>query len=407
MTDTLDTVRDRLAESLTDWDVTEDDLKDIHSTLASVSPSEINDVVAQLGDEELQHWADEANSWVNGLSAGDRDALLNTLAGALDGTQLARVADAFGVEPTTAAVIRAGDATQKVEYLDALGSQIQGGPQAFTANFGSMTTHYGNAEAHAAADVLASLADSPNAFADAVRRLDQAGKLDGVLEAASGHASTTISTGAMLPPVTLHDFQPATLDRIIGAAQGGDLALRTTVFESAAEALGAMQSAISSTPGGDPRLDATADNTAKALSGLLGRDEAIAAGIGIVPEHPPTASPTANIELASQHRDFPLNLPWFKDQVDSHAPWDYKQQGAQYENFGNFNYGMTAAAAGIPEDVALRAAGWKQQQSGTSRPEWGGPLDFGGSYGDDPRDQQQIRDGYAYHRSGLWRVWGD
>ncbi len=86
--------------------------------------------------------------------------------------------------------------------------------------------------------------------------------------------------------------------------------------------------------------------------------------------------------------------------------YSYKQQGAQYENFGNFNYGMTAAAAGIPEQVALRAAGWAQERAGTSRDEWGNPTDLGGSYGDDPADQQQIRDGYAYHESGLWRVWG-
>ena len=115
---------------------------------------------------------------------------------------------------------------------------------------------------------------------------------------------------------------------------------------------------------------------------------------------------TDNIDLAAQNQGFPTNLPWFYDQVKNGAPWDYKQQGAQYENFGNFNYGMTAAAAGIPEQVALRAAGWAQERAGTSRDEWGNPTDLGGSYGDDPADQQQIRDGYAYHESGLWRVWG-
>jgi hypothetical protein len=406
MTDALDTVRDKLDQSFTDWDVTQGDLKDINSTLAGIPESEVNDVVSQLGDDELEHWASEVDSWANGLSAGDRDALLNTLAGSLDGQQLARVSNAFGIEQTTAAVIREGDATQKTEYLGALTEGIEGGVQDFDAGFGSITATYGNEQARAAADVLASLANSPSAFAEAVHGLDRAGKLDAVLEAAAGHSSTTFSGMGTPVSTTLHEFNPGTLDAIIRGAQGGSLDLRTTVFESAAKQLGAMQSAIGGVPGGDPRLDASADGTANALSAVLSRSEAAAADIGIVPTHPASASLNDNIDLAAQNQGFPTNLPWFYDQVKNGAPWDYKQQGAQYENFGNFNYGMTAAAAGIPEDVALRAAGWEQERAGTSRDEWGNPTDLGGSYGDDPADQQQIRDGYAYHESGLWRVWG-
>ena len=55
----------------------------------------------------------------------------------------------------------------------------------------------------------------------------------------------------------------------------------------------------------------------------------------------------------------------FYQKVEGHGPWDYKQNfnlddsGARvypspYEDFGNFNYGATAAALGVPENVALR-----------------------------------------------------
>lgn len=89
-------------------------------------------------------------------------------------------------------------------------------------------------------------------------------------------------------------------------------------------------------------------------------------------------------------------MQWFYDMVKNMAPWDYKQQGSQYADFGNFNYGLTGAAAGIPSDVLLRAAGYAQQRAGTSRPEWGDPT---GSppYGDDPRDQCFIKKGIDYY----------
>lgn len=32
-------------------------------------------------------------------------------------------------------------------------------------------------------------------------------------------------------------------------------------------------------------------------------------------------------------------LSWFYSQVKNRGPWDFKQRGPQYENFGNFHYG--------------------------------------------------------------------
>ena len=91
----------------------------------------------------------------------------------------------------------------------------------------------------------------------------------------------------------------------------------------------------------------------------------------------------------------------FRDQVKNKGPWDYKQQGRQYEEFGNFNYGATGKAAGFPGDTLLQQAGRAQVAAGTSRPEWGDPgglLPFTGSKsnGDDPVDQFWIQQGIRY-----------
>jgi len=82
--------------------------------------------------------------------------------------------------------------------------------------------------------------------------------------------------------------------------------------------------------------------------------------------------------------------------VRSYGPWDYKYQwGKQYANFGNFCYGAVGTAAGIPEEVLLRAAGWAQHGAGTSRSGYGNW--YGSSpYGDDPNDQVWIKAGIDY-----------
>jgi hypothetical protein len=395
----LNRIRDNLDQSWNDWDVTEGELKDINQTLAGLSPAERNEVVSRLSDEELAHWADEVSGWVNGLSTGDRQDLLNQLAGSLDGTQLARVAGAFGTGDVTAAVVNHASPQQKLEYIQALQGQVEASPQS-DLGFGSTTFTYGNEQAHAVADVLASMGGSPQQFGQAVASLKDAGKLDAVLETAAGRSSTSYWTGGpSLPSVS---YQPETLTRILDASAGTDLATRTAVFESAAGQLRTMQGNAGGIGGNAGPAQATAD----AMSRVLTREEATQAGLVSTPQAPPEVSLDANIALSQQH-SFPADLPWFYDQVKGGGPWDYKQGGAQYENFGNFNYGMTAAAMGIPEQVALRAAGWAQQQAGTSRDEWGNPLDIGGSYGDDPGDQARIREGYEYYRSGLWRVWAD
>jgi RHS repeat-associated protein len=83
-----------------------------------------------------------------------------------------------------------------------------------------------------------------------------------------------------------------------------------------------------------------------------------------IPTAPPGVDINANIEEAARQRD----VRWFYNQVRNKGPWDYKQQGPEYQNFGNFNYGATGRALGLSEGLLLREAGRAQQAAGTSRP---------------------------------------
>jgi hypothetical protein len=98
-------------------------------------------------------------------------------------------------------------------------------------------------------------------------------------------------------------------------------------------------------------------------------------------------------------QDNPL---WFYDQVRNKGPWDYKQLGPQYQDFGNFNFGATGSAFGFPSDVLARGAGAAQQRAGTSTSAWG---DWYGRfpYGDDPADQAQIQKGIDYFKCKCFR----
>ena len=132
-----------------------------------------------------------------------------------------------------------------------------------------------------------------------------------------------------------------------------------------------------------------------------------------VPSHPDNASADAN---AREERLLRLFLPPFKEalfylDVRNGSKWDYKQQGqtlddfgrwqpSPYQDFGNFNFGVVGAAAGIPQQELLRAAGAAQTQAKTSNPRFGHWYDLHPPYGDDPNDQVMIRAGYTYYQNG-------
>ncbi|MUF07216.1 bacteriocin [Pseudomonas sp. CCM 7893] len=88
----------------------------------------------------------------------------------------------------------------------------------------------------------------------------------------------------------------------------------------------------------------------------------------------------------------------FYTKVRNGGEWDYKQRGPQYEEVGNFNYGATGRAAGIPEQVLLRAAGAAQGIAGTSMEDFG-KWWAGSPYGDDKVDQVWIKAGIEFAKA--------
>ncbi|MCC5463786.1 polymorphic toxin type 44 domain-containing protein [Pelosinus baikalensis] len=119
------------------------------------------------------------------------------------------------------------------------------------------------------------------------------------------------------------------------------------------------------------------------------------------PKTPPGVSIDANVkearEYAASHSRAEV-YQWFYDSVKNGARWDFKQLGSEYQEFGNYHYGVIGNALEIPEQVLLRAAGWAQYRAGTSELGWG--TFFGCEpYGDDPEDQEWIKRGI---RDGIY-----
>jgi len=138
-----------------------------------------------------------------------------------------------------------------------------------------------------------------------------------------------------------------------------------------------------------------------------------------VPFHPGGADIDKNIAEEESNAPLlpnifgaPLVLEDFYQKVRNHGPWDYKQNrtlndfgsldiASPFEDFGNFNFGATAAALGIPENVALRGAGYAGQRAvGNSALDSLETALGRAPFGDDPADQIQIKLGYDYYRNG-------
>ncbi|WP_258232675.1 polymorphic toxin type 44 domain-containing protein [Pseudomonas brassicacearum] len=131
------------------------------------------------------------------------------------------------------------------------------------------------------------------------------------------------------------------------------------------------------------------------------------ANSGVIPASPTDVSLAKNIEEAQKLKEASklivgggeaVTLGIFYTKVRNKGEWDYKQRDKTYEDFGNFNYGATGTAAGIPEQVLLRAAGAAQSIAGTSDEKFGNWWTES-PYGDDEIDQIWITAGIKYAKS--------
>ncbi|MCD9032614.1 hypothetical protein LDO32_12845 [Luteimonas sp. Y-2-2-4F] len=395
----VDLTKDRLSQGILDWDVSKSDLDDISEAVGQLSPSERNEFIGKLSDDDIKNWTQEIDGLMGSLSAGERADLFNQLAEGMDGTQAARFIGAFdgsagGRQALAEAIASHGTSEAKLGLVDSLKDRIDG---QYSATAGT----WGNAETVAIGEVLASLADDPNAFQAAVAALSPQ-QLQDVMSVAMGRRHIVDFSG-QTPGFNTYDT--GALTGILNAAQGTDLKTREAVFAAAMPQLEAMQGDTGGRMGG---AGASIDAVADAMGNVLNAEEAQNAGLVDVPEAPKGVDMEANVQEAHDHSGWtPGNAQWFYDQIKAGGEWDYKTAGAQYEDFGNFHFGLAAAAMGIPENIALRGAGYYQENvTENSQDDWGSWHDLnGGPYGDDPNDQANIRAGYDFYESGLWRVW--
>jgi RHS repeat-associated protein len=116
------------------------------------------------------------------------------------------------------------------------------------------------------------------------------------------------------------------------------------------------------------------------------------------PKAPPGVCVADNVDIAKNHPAWnPGNMVALYELVRNRGVWDYKRQGRQYEDFGNFNYGAVTAAMGIPSYIAQNAAGIYQQTRGAASAAQGIPI-FKWPYGDDVADAVQIERGRQYFK---------
>jgi hypothetical protein len=77
---------------------------------------------------------------------------------------------------------------------------------------------------------------------------------------------------------------------------------------------------------------------------------------------------------------------------------DYKKDGQQYRDFGNFNYGAVGSALGIGPYMLHGAAGVQQIKDKTWTPRDDGYPFLTKTFGDSQRDWDQIDKGIAYEK---------
>ncbi|TWI05881.1 hypothetical protein IP90_00143 [Luteimonas cucumeris] len=257
----VDTVKDRLDQGFLDWDVTHGDLTDISAAVNELEPSERNELISRLSDDDLKNWTQEIDGLNGALSAEERQDLFNKLAEGLDGEQLTRLVEAFdgspgGREALGAAVAQHASSEAKVAFVQATAGSID-------AEYSAQQGRWGNAETVVIASILSSLAGDPDAFGQALGSLSDS-QLRDVMEVGLGR---TYVAGHNYASTSVNASVTAAI--IAGAANLTDPALKARVFEIGAQQIAILRDETINPLGG---ADAPAAQITAALTQLLDSD---------------------------------------------------------------------------------------------------------------------------------------
>jgi len=91
----IDRISDWIDQGWSDWDVTNNDLHNIQSTLESLSGSELDRVLANLSPTQLQRWVEEMGNSINGFSLDEKQEIFAILATSASGDSLSKVHEAI------------------------------------------------------------------------------------------------------------------------------------------------------------------------------------------------------------------------------------------------------------------------------------------------------------------------
>jgi len=252
----VESIKDRLDQSWTDWDVTHGDLSNIQETFSGLNAAEANEVFRQLSDGDLERWADELDGASGGFSDDEKKELFNELAGKLDGQQLARLTNALGDD-------------ENIQSLsDSVANNASDATIADLINRNQGAVENSEGRALAVAELIAGLGDNPQMLESALQDFTQT-QLSAVIEAASQEELHTTPASTYGGGSVYTTFDPAPLvDMLDAVSRTGNAELKANVFQAASLELKRIEEAgglLNPVPGQDD----AAEDVRNALTGLL------------------------------------------------------------------------------------------------------------------------------------------
>lgn len=231
--DALKTIRERLSEGITDWDVSHGDLKEIENQFKNLNSAELNRAFEQMSPDELKKYASELNGDLGGYNAEEKKELFDHFAKNLNGANLSRLASAMDLGEESSSV-RPGQTAEPDVNILARSIAENASPEAkaeFVKNLAAQADKHQNAGV-AAAQVLAGMKNNPALLNSTLKELDDSGRLSSVVDAAARKTEVSTRGG------TITNYDPQPLRDLLDAAatlQGSNVTRQQTrLFELAA-----------------------------------------------------------------------------------------------------------------------------------------------------------------------------